>query len=47
MESHARAFYQSICRRRTERDFSAEPVPDEVIRLALRTAATAPSGANL
>lgn len=47
MESHARAFYESICRRRTVRDFSAEPVPDEVIRLALRAAATAPSGANL
>jgi nitroreductase len=47
MESHARAFYESISRRRTVRDFSGEPVPDEVIRLALRAAATAPSGGNL
>ncbi|MDQ7980978.1 nitroreductase family protein [Paraburkholderia sp. SARCC-3016] len=47
MESRARTFYESIARRRTVRDFSAEPVPDEVIRLALRAAGTAPSGANL
>jgi iodotyrosine deiodinase len=47
MESSARTFYESIARRRTVRDFSDEPVPDEVIRLALRAAGTAPSGANL
>jgi iodotyrosine deiodinase len=47
MESHTRKFYESIARRRTVRDFSSDPVPDEVIRLALRAAATAPSGANL
>ncbi len=34
-------------RRRTVRDFSAEPVPFEIIREAVATAASAPSGANL
>ncbi len=32
--------------RRTVRDFSPEPVPYELIEQAIRTAATAPSGAN-
>ena len=32
--------------RRTVRDFSAEPVPFELIRQAVRAAASAPSGAN-
>jgi nitroreductase len=34
-------------RRRTVREFSSEPVPFDLIRLAIQTAATAPSGANL
>jgi nitroreductase len=34
-------------RRRTVRDFSAQPVPESVIHACLRTAGTAPSGANL
>ncbi len=34
-------------RRRTVREFSPEPVPFELIENAIRTAATAPSGANL
>lgn len=32
--------------RRTVRDFSSEPVPYPLIEQAIRTAATAPSGAN-
>jgi iodotyrosine deiodinase len=32
--------------RRTVRDFSSEPVDPELIRIAVRTAGTAPSGAN-
>jgi iodotyrosine deiodinase len=42
----ARAFYEQIRLRRTVRDFSAEPVPFEVVEMAIRAAATAPSGAN-
>jgi nitroreductase len=40
------AFEAMIRRRRTVRDFSAEPVPRDVIESALRIAGSAPSGAN-
>lgn len=43
----AREFYELMQRRRTIRDFSNRPVPREVIETCLRTAGTAPSGANL
>jgi iodotyrosine deiodinase len=43
----ARAFYESMARRRTVRDYSNRPVPRQVIEAAIRTAASAPSGANL
>lgn len=33
-------------RRRTVRNFSPEPVPREIVELAVQTAGTAPSGAN-
>ncbi len=48
-ESIARAqeFLATILKRRTVRDFSPAPVPDEVIDLAIRAAASAPSGANM
>lgn len=39
-------FYETMRRRRTVRDFSPDPVPFEIIELAIRTAGTAPSGAN-
>ena len=40
------AFYQEMNKRRTTRQFSNEPVPRELIQLAIHTAATAPSGAH-
>lgn len=40
-------FYEDINRRRTVRDFSAKPVPRDIIENAIRAAGTAPSGANL
>ncbi len=43
----ARAFREIMQRRRTIRDFSADPVPIEIIRDAIAAAASAPSGANL
>ncbi len=41
------ALFESLGRRRTVREFSDEPVPIEVIETAIRTAGTAPSGANM
>ena len=46
MLERARRFADEIARRRTVRDFDARPPPDGVIEAALRTAASAPSGAN-
>jgi nitroreductase len=40
-------FFADIDRRRTVRDFSARPVPRDIIETALQAANTAPSGANL
>jgi nitroreductase len=47
-ESRRRAadFLEEMNRRRTTRHFSNEPVPRDLIELAIRTAATAPSGAH-
>ncbi len=42
----AAAFYASISQRHSCRMFTGAPVPREVIELAIRSAATAPSGAN-
>jgi nitroreductase len=47
MVRRAAAFYAEVDRRRTVRDFSARPVPREIIEACLRAAGTAPSGANL
>lgn len=46
MTERAGAFADLMTRRRTVRDFSPEPVPRSVIEDCLRTAASAPSGAN-
>lgn len=42
----ARAFYETLARRRTVREFATTPVPLEVIEWVVRAGATAPSGAN-
>lgn len=42
----ARAFYEEMDRRRSVRFFSDEPVPRELVELAVATASTAPSGAH-
>jgi iodotyrosine deiodinase len=42
----SRAFLAHVNARRSVRHFSAEPVPRELIENALRSAGTAPSGAN-
>ncbi len=44
--SRLAAFHQTMLRRRTVRHFSPDPVPFALIQTAIRTAATAPSGAN-
>lgn len=46
MKKRAAEFYDEIRRRRTVREFSDRPVPIEVIRDAIKSAGTAPSGAN-
>ena len=46
MLQRARDFYAELDRRRTTRHFSTERVPRELIELALKAAATAPSGAH-
>lgn len=47
MRQRSSAFYQDVSRRRTVRDFSDQPVPRDVIENCIRTAGTAPSGANM
>jgi len=42
----ALAFFETMRSRRSVRAFSPEPVPLELVETAVRTAATAPSGAN-
>jgi nitroreductase len=44
--ARSRAFLEQMRARRTVRDFSTEPVAFELIENAIKTAATAPSGAN-
>ena len=46
-EARAREFYERMTRRRTIRDFSPQPAPRAIIEHAIRTAGSAPSGANL
>jgi iodotyrosine deiodinase len=46
MEQRGRHFYEEMNGRRSVRDFSSDEVPRELIELAIRTASTAPSGAN-
>jgi iodotyrosine deiodinase len=46
MLERARRFYEQANRRRSVRNFSADPVPREVIEQCLLAAGSAPSGAN-
>ena len=46
MRRRAEAFQTRMARRRSVREFSTEPVPRELIELAILTAASAPSGAH-
>jgi len=46
MRQRAIEFYEDLKRRRSVRDFSKRSVPRDVIEYCLRTAGTAPSGAN-
>jgi nitroreductase len=46
MLRRARDLFRKMDRRRSVRDFSPDPVPRDLIELAIRTAATAPSGAH-
>ncbi len=46
MCTRACALRDELARRRSVREFSSEPVPRELIELAIATAGTAPSGAN-
>ena len=39
-------YFQALNARRSVRDFAADPVPRELIELAIRSASTAPSGAH-
>ncbi|GAB3675733.1 nitroreductase family protein [Streptomyces sparsus] len=43
----AERFHATMAQRRTVRDFSPRPIPDGVVECAIRTAATAPSGAHV
>ena len=47
MARRAVAFHADLSRRRTVREFADRPVPRAVIEACVRTAGTAPSGANL
>jgi iodotyrosine deiodinase len=47
MEARSAAFYEQVRRRRTVRNFSARPIPRQVIENCLLAAGTAPSGANM
>jgi nitroreductase len=47
MITNSNNFYIEMKERRTIRDFSDKPVPKEVIKNCIKTAGTAPSGANM
>jgi len=47
MKQRATDLANDLCRRRTVREYSNQPVPREVIQDCLRAAISAPSGANM
>ena len=46
MKERADSFFSRMDARRSVREFSSDPVPRQLIELAIRTASTAPSGAH-
>ncbi len=46
LTERARSYYELMEKRRSVREFSADPVPRQVIETAIMTASTAPSGAH-
>jgi nitroreductase len=46
MQKRSTGFLENIQRRRTIREFSDKPVPKEILINCLKSAGTAPSGAN-
>ena len=46
MAQRASDFFVEMKRRRTVRDYSEQRVPQDIIEMCVRTAGTAPSGAN-
>ena len=47
MQLRSRIFFENLSTRRTIRDFSDKPIEREVIENCIKTAGTAPSGANM
>lgn len=47
MRERAKTFREEMQRRRTIREFSTRPVPQEIIEECIRAAGTAPNGANM
>jgi nitroreductase len=47
MQRRASTFFEQMSKRRSVRHFAETPVPRHLIEQAIRTASTAPSGANL
>ena len=47
MRLRSRIFFENLSTRRTIRDFSDKPIEREVIENCIKTAGTAPSGANI
>jgi len=47
MQLRSRIFFENLSARRTIRNFSDKPIPRDVIENCIKTAGTAPSGANM
>jgi len=47
MLKRSQAFYEDVKRRRTVRDYSDQQIPKEIIENCIKSAGTAPNGANL
>ena len=47
MQLRSRIFFENLSTRRTIRNFSDKPIPRDVIENCIKTAGTAPSGANM